>query len=108
MDTRRQPVYSSLDDDASLRDEIDDFVVHLAERVDELQDAEGDGAFGELEALCRKLADQARHLGYEPLREICLQAADAGAERKAESAQAAVVEITELCRRIRMGHRGSA
>jgi len=87
MDPKYAPIYSSCEDDPELYDQLCDFVIGLADEIDRLQDAEADGALERLGELCRDI----EHL-----------------EQKPESAQAALVELTEIGQRIRRGHRGAS
>jgi hypothetical protein len=108
MDSECAPIYSSREDDPKLYDEICDFVVGLAEEVDLLQDAEADGELERLAELCLDLEQRARTYGYETLADVALQVSQASQEQKPESAQEALVELTDIGKRIRRGHRGAS
>ena len=108
MDAKQTPIYSHLENDPDLGDEVLDFVVTLAERVDMLQDAESTGDLQQLERLCAELADEADRLGYGALADVARVASTACREDKADVAQEALVELTDVGRRIRLGHRGAA
>jgi hypothetical protein len=81
---RPRPIYSSLADDPAQQDLIDAFVVALAERVDELQDCEARCEF-------ERLRTRAEALG-----------------RHSREARKALIELTEVSQRVRLGHRGAA
>ena len=59
--TSLTPIYSEHDEDLSLRDRIETFVVGLAEHVDELQDAEMTGDFAAIHRAAR-ISGLFRHL----------------------------------------------
>ena len=108
MDPKYAPIYSAREDDPELYDQLCDFVIGLAEEIDRLQDAEADGALERLGELCRDLEPRARTYGYGMLAEVALQVSESCLEQKPESAQAALVELTEIGQRIRRGHRGAS
>jgi hypothetical protein len=108
MEERREPIRSLYEDEPDLEDDVDRFVITLAERVDTLQDAELGEAFVELDALADSLANDAQRCGYPTLGDVALQICDACKERKSEALQELLVELTELSRRVRLGHRGAA
>ncbi len=101
-------ILSTRENESSLTDAIDRFVVALAEEVDRLQDAELDGNPELLRRLATELGDRAEHLGYRPLADIATVVANACRDAKPEDASAAMVELTEISSRIRRGHRGAA
>jgi hypothetical protein len=107
MDDRPRPIHSSLGEDASRAPEIEAFVVGLAERVDELQDCEAQGAMARLAERAGLLAAEALRVGYAPLAEWAEAVARCGAERNAQDARKALLELTEVAYRVRLGHRGS-
>ncbi len=103
-----QPIYSTREDDPSAAQAIDLFVVSLAEQVDALQDADLERDLDALGDLAGKLAERAEDLGYAPLAKIATAVADACRDEKAEDAEAAMVDLTQISCRIRKGHRGAA
>jgi len=103
-----KPIFSSCEDDCDKGEEIESFVIGLAEQVDELQDAELEGDLVLLGRRAGELARKASELGYAPMFEIAQVVASACRDGKFEDAQAAMVELTEVAGRIRRGHRGSA
>jgi hypothetical protein len=108
MSDRPTPIHSTRSDDVDLLDAVSDFVVGLAERVDLLQDAESAGDFEELRALSVRLAEEAAQYGYPALSEAAGRIRGACDEAKADQAQQALVDLTDIARRIRLGHRGAA
>ena len=65
-----KPIFSSCEDDCDKGEEIDRFVIGLAEQVDELQDAELEGDLVLLGRRAGELARKASELGYAPMFEI--------------------------------------
>ena len=108
MGTRDKPVYSSRADDPALSESIDSFVVELAERIDHLQDAQRAGDLKELAALASSLVTDAEKVGFDTLAEsgVVLETTCQGAN--GGEAYDALLGITEIARRIRLGHRGAA
>ncbi|MBW2390979.1 MAG: hypothetical protein JRG89_21460 [Deltaproteobacteria bacterium] len=104
---KSSPIFSTLEDDPSKSEAIDQFVIGLAEDVDQLQDADLDANLGRLGELATRLGQRAENLGYQPLAEIAAMLANACRDDKLEDAQAATVELTDISGRIRRGHRGS-
>jgi hypothetical protein len=105
---RPRPILSTLASDTALAPAIDAFVIGLAERVDELQDCEAQGAFARLAERAAKLAVDAAQVGYAPLCACLEDVRRACAERSGENARKAVLELTDLAYRVRLGHRGAA
>lgn len=102
-----RPIYSSLCEDPALQDAIDAFVVVLAERVDELQDCEARGDFPGLSERARGLQRESVRVGYEALASCAAAAAEAAGGRNGEETRKAVIELTEIAQRVRLGHRGA-
>ena len=102
------PIYSARDSDSEARDEISDFVIDLAERVDLLQDAEGGEDLEPLRLLADTLASDAKRLGFDLLAAGATRVAEACVELKPDVAEDAMVELTDIARRVRLGHRGAA
>ncbi|MEM7412895.1 MAG: hypothetical protein AAF430_21865 [Myxococcota bacterium] len=101
------PIHSCYDDDPEHTEAIDGFVLALAERVDELQDLEAGGDFRSLEQRAAHLATDAERCGYLPLRRSAEEVGTAAQERNGEIAHKALVELTDVARRVRQGHRGA-
>lgn len=99
---------SSREDDPDLELRIDVFVLQLGETVDTLQDAEASGKLPALEALAQELTERCDELGYELLGDVARQVAAACNEENPVAAHKAVVDFTELSKRVRRGHRSAA
>jgi hypothetical protein len=108
MEDRRRPIYSLYEDDPDLEEEIDAFVVRLAEAVDQLQDAESVGDVDHLDDLATAMAGQAARLGFPDLEKEARRVRTACEEVDKPSIQSALVALTDVARRIRQGHRGAA
>jgi hypothetical protein len=107
MDDRPRPIHSAFGDDPSLADAIDAFVVGLAERIDDLQDCEAQGTLARLAERAAELAAEATRVGYGPLAEWAEAVRRASAEHKPQDARKALLELTEVAYRVRLGHRGA-
>lgn len=103
-----KPIYSILEDEVELHEEVSDFVLALAERVDLLQDLHAMTDFGQLGDLCGEMGDDAERLGYPLLASISRATASACRDSQAEASQEALIEMTALAQRIRQAHRGAA
>ena len=104
---RLRPLHSSRIDDASVRDELDEFVVGLAERVDLLQDAEASGDHQATGSQASTLATQAEELGFETLSRSAREVDRACARGDQGEVRKYLVELTEVSQRVRLGHRGA-
>jgi len=104
---RLTPIYSVHTEDPTKADAIDEFVIQLAERIDHLQDAESEGDMARLIELAESLTRDAENVGYADFIRVAQTALDAAQDGKADEAHAALVELTDLSHRIRLGHRGS-
>ncbi len=102
------PIRSRFADDPAQRERIDRFVLGLGERVDTLQDLELAGELKELGALAAACAHEAEVLGFDPLRQgaLALERACQRGERAAVRAE--LEAVTDLARRVRQGHAGTA
>lgn len=107
MDDRHRAIHSALGDDPSNAAAIEAFVLALAERVDELQDCEAQGALARLAERAGELALDAAKTGYDPLAEWAEAVRRACGERNAQDARKALLELTDVAYRVRLGHRGS-
>jgi hypothetical protein len=104
---RPRPIYSSFADDPAYTHRIDAFVLRVAERIDNLQDAD---IRGDLEALARLASDlgrDARAVGYEALARGAAVVEAACLADEAKEAHAGIVELTAIARLVRLGHRGA-
>jgi hypothetical protein len=101
------PIFSRLEEAPEHRDAIDQFVVGLAERVDLLQDVECERDLERLGGLARELADISCAVGYPALTEAAERICRAAADDKPDEAEQALIEVTALSQRVRLGHRGA-
>jgi hypothetical protein len=113
MFEKKPPIRSTQEDVAELADELDRFVIALAEQIDAIQDAELVGLHAEVSQLTRLLGHDAERLGYPGLSQCAktvaaAAAAAAAADEKTTELQEAVIDLTDLVQRIRRGHRGAA
>jgi chemotaxis protein histidine kinase CheA len=108
MDEQKTAIRSFHENDPDLMDDISEFVVRLAETVDELQDAEADSAWDDLQKMASTLATDAERFGYPGLAQIAHSVTRACSADKQEEAEAGLVELTDMAQRIRLGHRGAA
>lgn len=99
---------SSREGDPELELQIDAFVMQLGETVDALQDAEAAGQLVTLRGLASPLVERCNALGYDSLADAARQIAEACLERNPVAAHKAVVDFTELSKRVRRGHRSAA
>jgi hypothetical protein len=107
MSKRLMPIFSTREDDPEIRDSLDEFVVHLAERIDLLQDAEGAGDLPQLRALAELLSEDAVLYGFPALAELATLVCRCCQEDKPDNAREVLTEATEVACRIRLGHRGA-
>lgn len=104
---RLKPIYSSRSDDPPDGEAIERFVIQLAERIDELQDAEADRDLTLLAALADDLMLEARALGYDAFVSFAKTLEAACLAEDAEAAHERLLDLTEIAQRIRLGHRGA-
>jgi hypothetical protein len=103
----QKPIFSSRADDPEVSELIDEFMVGLAEQVDGLQDAEVKEDLAELGALTGDLAVKAESLGFGVLAAAAGDLQSCCHSGQLQEARDALVEITNIAKRIRMGHRGA-
>jgi hypothetical protein len=102
------PIYSTHDEDLSMRDAIEGFVIGLAERIDDLQDAELQGNLKQVGELCTGLVAEASATGYPALveaGELVLSAESSGGPK---AVLKALFELTETVQRVRRGSRSAS
>ena len=108
MFERKPPIRSTQEDVAELAEDLDRFVIALAERVDAIQDAELAASWPDVAALARTLANDAERLGYPGMVLCAKNVAMTAEDAKIDELQDTIVDLTDLAQRIRRGHRGSA
>ena len=101
------PIHSSRAEEPGIGEAIDAFVVTLAERIDSLQDHEARRELDRVASLSRELGSEAERLGFAPLSDCARILASAGGGEDAEAAHKALVDLTGIAQRVRLGHRGS-
>ena len=102
-----KPIYSNRAEELELRDAIDEFVVGLAECVDQLQDAEFNRDWQSLHSQANRLIEGAKHVGFDPLSGCAEAVAQACATADGEVIRGFLCDLTNVARRIRKGHRGA-
>jgi hypothetical protein len=102
---RAPPIYSLLVDDEGLA-RLDAFVVALGERIDSIQESEQLGQPEETAKRAADLAADAVTMGLPPLGEAAQRVVASCLAADAERLHEAVVELTEVATRVRLGHRG--
>jgi hypothetical protein len=105
---RRPPIHSRFEDDPDLDDDLSRFVVALGEIVDGLQDAGLHHDLGALKKHSVELAADARRFGYPPLEAAALGVQAAAERGEDDPIEHALIELTEVARCVRRGHRGGA
>ena len=103
-----RPLFSSFADDPALGAAIHEFVLGLAERIDALQDAYSRRDFKDLAQIAGGLASHALRVGFEPVASCASQIETTSVAQELEPSYDALVELTELVCRTRLGHRGAA
>lgn len=104
---RPRPILSALAEDPALQDGIDEFVLELAGRIDDLQDCELRADLAGLAELAEELLRRSARSGYDGLSRCASVVRFAAREGSTEEARKALVELTEMAHRVRLGHRGS-
>ena len=103
-----RPLFSSFADDPGLAPVIEAFVLVLAERIDAAQDAYSRRDFKDLASLAGELVSEAATAGFEALASCASVIEAASLGQQVEASYLALVELTELARCVRLGHRGAA
>jgi hypothetical protein len=116
MGTRDEdaPILSAMAGDPEVRERLEAFVLGLGERVDQLQDLESQRDWKALAAEARRLGNEALALGFAPLGEAgaaveqaCALAQQRYVSRSDPAVREALVALTDVARRVRLGHRGA-
>lgn len=108
MFERKPPIRSTQEDVPELAEDLDRFVVGLAERIDAIQDAEMAECSDEVADLARTLSTDAERLGYPDLAQISKDVAVAAEDGKVANVRESAIELTDTAQRVRLGHRGAA
>jgi hypothetical protein len=104
---RPRPILSSLAEDPRKQDSIERFVLELSSQIDDLQEAEVQGDFVHVIELASNLLETSTAEGYEVLSHCCTGVRIAAESRSSEELRKALVEVTEVAHRIRLGYRGA-
>jgi hypothetical protein len=102
-----RPIFSSLADDPASAPAIERFVLGLAERIDALQDAYSRRDFKELASLAGSLATDAASAGFESLADGACGIETMSQAQQLEPTYRGLLELTEISRCVRLGHRGA-
>lgn len=108
MFERKPPIRSTQEDVAELAEDLDRFVIALAERIDQIQDAELASSWPDVASLARTLANDAERLGYPGMALSAKNVAMTAEDEKSDVLQDAIIDLTDLAQRVRRGHRGAA
>jgi hypothetical protein len=103
----RKPILSSRSDDSEAAEQIEGFIVTLAERVDGLQDAEFKGDLEELATMAHMLGNSALELGFDLLATSASDLERCCRSDSVEQVRETLIDLTEIAKRVRLGHRGS-
>ncbi len=103
----RKPILSSRSDDSDAAEQIESFIVGLAERVDGLQDAEFKGDLEELSTMAHTLNATALELGFDLLAASASDLERCCLSDSVEQVRETLIDLTEIAKRVRMGHRGA-
>lgn len=102
------PIVSYFADDPELRPRIDEFVIGLGERIDALQDLESLGDWKQVQTGARALVRAAAELGY-PIFALQAEMVEAACIAPNQALlRERLIGLTDLARRVRLGHRGAA
>ena len=82
-------------------------MLELSTQIDDLQEADVQGDFARVIELAQALGDRGIDHGYDILARCCVGVRGAAEARSAEQLRKALVELTEVAHRIRLGYRGS-
>ena len=100
------PIRALLFDDDSLA-RLDGFVVGLGESIDAIQDSEHGGQLEEAAKRAADLARDARSFGLPPLAIAAEQVVASSRGTDRARIHADIVALTDVVRRVRLGHRGA-
>lgn len=101
------PIRALLFDDDSLA-RLDTFVVALGERIDAIQDAEQAGQLDEVAKRAAELGREASGLGLPQLASAAERVETSCRDGAVMDVRERIVLLTDVIRRVRLGHRGSA
>lgn len=99
----REPIRARIEDEALL-EELGRFLIDLGEQIDMVQEAHHLNQLEEAAERALFLAEQAERFGLPPLVAIANQVADACQRRERDESHKAIVALTDVVARIRLGH----
>ena len=102
-----KPILSSRSGESGVAEQIEDFVVCPAERVDDLQDAEFKGSLESLASKACSLGTAAKKLGFDLLAASAADLEQCCLSDSVEQVRETLIDLTEIAKRVRMGHRGA-
>ena len=105
---KERPIFSTLAHDPDAGESIDAFVIAVAERIDLLQEAEIKEDLGQVARVAQALVAEADDAGFGSLSSCAALVEACCLEEDAEAVHKHLVELTEIARRVRLGHRGAA
>jgi hypothetical protein len=100
------PIRALVFDDESLV-RLDAFVASLGERIDAIQDSEHAGQLEETAKHAADLAGEAEGLGLPPLATAALRVVASCRDNDGVRTHSDIIELTDVVRRVRVGHRGA-
>jgi hypothetical protein len=103
----RKPIHSSRTDEPGVAEQIEGFIVGLAERVDDLQDAEFKGDLAALAAMAHTLEATAIELGFDLLAASAADLEGCCRSDNVDQVRETLIDLTEIAKQIRLGHRGA-
>jgi hypothetical protein len=102
-----KPILSLLAEDPEERPRIEAFVLALSDSVDCLQDLEQAEDLVAIAARAEELRRQADAHGFPQLGLASTAVGEAAQSRDRKRVREAILDLTEISRRIRLGHRGA-
>jgi hypothetical protein len=102
-----KPILSSRSAEPEAAEQIEGFIVGLAERVDDLQDAEFKGDLEELSNMAHTLGVDAAELGFDLLAASASELERCCLPDSVEQIRETLIDLTEIAKQVRMGHRGA-
>jgi HPt (histidine-containing phosphotransfer) domain-containing protein len=102
-----EPILSSRSAEPEVAAQIEGFIVGLAERVDDLQDAEFKGDLEELSSMAHKLGTTALELGFDLLAASASDLERCCLSDSVEQVRETLIDLTEIAKQVRKGHRGA-
>jgi HPt (histidine-containing phosphotransfer) domain-containing protein len=103
----RKPILSSRSDEPQAAEQIESFIIGLAERVDDLQDAEFKGDLEGLSNMAHTLGTTALGLGFDLLAASASDLERCCLSDSEEQVRETLIDLTEIAKQVRMGHRGA-